>query len=1040
MPKVHSRLGAALYGGSMKNRFLRTLLALCLASLAMLAGSFAVGVGSAGADSGAESHSASEESTVHSHAVCGKKDCEDASHGGNIEWTGISSLSEITVPGNYYLKASVTLDSTWECDYNVNLCLNGNDIIGPAGNPVISVARAASLTITDCQAQAGRITHESGQTGRGVVSSGTLTLWNGSIAGNTVAGPGGVYNGGTFNMYGGSITGNLSSFGAGVYNGGTFNMTGGSITGNTTTGNKGGGVYNEGTLNLSGSVRISGNKMGDAADVMANNVYVSAQGSIAVTGAGMGENASVGITAEKAEDNPVVVTGSGALTGFFSDDANYQLTADGTGALKLSVIPVTISGVKLLVSDGGAEMAADESGAGTKVYDGAAVAYTGGTYTPDTVTGVELVYTWQKKSGDGYSDIAGNAAPSGAGSYRLLVTAKRGDVLLGELPLPFTISPKPLTVTLKVNDKTYDGTTSATATVTLGGVVGKDVVKATVSNVSFANKDAGENKDVTASIELTGAAADNYTVDATATGKATISRKTLTIVDLAVADKYYDGTTEAVISVAPELSGVESCDRDSLRLYSGLPTFSSIDVGKNIPVNFTDFRISGDAAANYTLTQPTGITANINAYQAKGDEYSSTTGDWTNQDFTVTAAQGWKVSLTNTADGAWSQSLTCSDETGTGKLTFYVRNNTWDYISEPVTLDYKIDKTAPTGTIRVDERHAWQEFVNKITFGLFFKDGQTVTIEGADAASGVEKIEYLVSSDDLSIERLKGREFKTYEGAFGIEPDASLIVYTRLTDRAGNVAYLRSDGIVLDATAPVISGAQDGKTYCGAVTLTISDANLASVTVNGNPVELEGGALVVKPAVGEQSVTATDKAGNATTLALTVNDGHTWGAWVSNGDGTHTRVCGIDATHTETAACHGRKATCVNEAVCADCGAVYGETDSKNHAALEHVAAKQATVDAEGNIEYWHCTACGKYFADAAGEREISQADTVIGKLDPGSADSDGSQGSGKGKKSSSRLPGTGDPFCLAVPALLGGAGIALVLFGRRKKETGSLV
>ncbi len=1026
----------------MKNRFPRILLALCLAALIMPASSLAVSTGSAGADSGAEGRSASEETAAHSHAVCGKKDCEDESHGGNIEWTGISSLSEITKSGSYYLTGSVTLDATWKCGYDVKLCLNGSDIIGPAGDSVITVDRAASLTITDCQDQVGRITHESGQIGRGIVSSGTLTLWNGSITGNTVAGAGlgGVYNGGTFNMCGGSITGNLSSFGAGVGNYGTFNMTGGSITYNTATGNTGGGVYNEGTLNLSGNVRISDNKMGDAADVMANNVYVSAQGSIAVAGAGMGENASVGITAEKADDSPIVVTGSGPFTGFFSDDANYELVADETGALKLSVVPVTISGVKLLVSDGGAEMSTDESGAGTKVYDGASVAYTGGTYTPDTVTGVELVYTWQEKSGDGYADIAGNAAPSGAGSYRLLVTAKRGSVLLGELPLPFTILPRPLTVTLKASGKTYDGTTSATATATLDGVVGKDVVKATVSNASFATPDAGENKDVTASIELTGAAAANYTVDATATAQATISRKALTIVDLAVADKYYDGTNEAVISVAPELDGVVSCDKDSLRLLSGLPTFSSISVGKNIPVNFTDFRISGDAAANYTLTQPTGITASINAYQAKGDEYSSTTGDWTSQDFTVTAAQGWKVSLTNTAGGTWSQSLTCSDETGTGKLTFYVRNNTWDYISEPVTLDYKIDKTAPTGTIRVDERNAWQEFVSKITFGLFFSKGQTVTIEGTDAASSVEKVEYLVCSDDLSIEQLEGREFKAYEGAFGIEPDAALIVYARLTDRAGNVSYLRSDGIVLDATAPVISGAQDGKTYCGAVTLTVSDANLAGVTVNGDPVELEGGTLVVKPAAGEQSVTATDKAGNAATLTLTVNDGHTWGAWVSNGDGTHTRVCGTDATHTETAICHGPKATCVDEAVCADCGTVYGEIDSTNHAALEHVDAKRATVDAEGNIEYWHCTACGKYFADAAGEKEISQADTVIGKLEPGSADSDGSRGSDTGKKAPSRLPGTGDPTCLTALALLGSAGIALSLLGRRKREAGKLV
>ena len=114
----------------MKNRFPRILFALCLAALIMPASSLAVSTGSAGADSGVEGRLASEEATVHSHAVCGKKDCEDKSHGGDIEWTGISSLSEITGSGNYYLTGSVILGATWECSYNVNLCLNGNDIIG----------------------------------------------------------------------------------------------------------------------------------------------------------------------------------------------------------------------------------------------------------------------------------------------------------------------------------------------------------------------------------------------------------------------------------------------------------------------------------------------------------------------------------------------------------------------------------------------------------------------------------------------------------------------------------------------------------------------------------------------------------------------------------------------------------------------------------------------------------------------------------------------------------------------------------------------
>ena len=76
----------------------------------------------------------------------------------------------------------------------------------------------------------------------------------------------------------------------------------------------------------------------------------------------------------------------------------------------------------------------------------------------------------------------------------------------------------------------------------------------------------------------------------------------------------------------------------------------------------------------------------------------------------------------------------------------------------------------------------------------------------------------------------------------------------------------------------------------------------------------------------------------------------------------------------------GGSATCVARAVCEACGAEYGEVDPDNHASLEHVDAKDATYDATGNIEYWYCSGCGKYFSDAKASKEIEQADTVVAK------------------------------------------------------------
>ena len=77
----------------------------------------------------------------------------------------------------------------------------------------------------------------------------------------------------------------------------------------------------------------------------------------------------------------------------------------------------------------------------------------------------------------------------------------------------------------------------------------------------------------------------------------------------------------------------------------------------------------------------------------------------------------------------------------------------------------------------------------------------------------------------------------------------------------------------------------------------------------------------------------------------------------------------------------GGEATCKDKAVCEFCGKAYGELDATNHADLKHFPAKAASEKAAGNIEYWYCGGCGKYFADAAATKEIAEADTVKEKL-----------------------------------------------------------
>ena len=309
-----------------------------------------------------------------------------------------------------------------------------------------------------------------------------------------------------------------------------------------------------------------------------------------------------------------------------------------------------------------------------------------------------------------------------------------------------------------------------------------------------------------------------------------------------------------------------------------------------------------------------------------------------------------------------------------------------------ITAQWK-DSEKPTGEISIGE-NKWKTLLNNITFGLFFKDTQTVTIIAADNSGEAVTVEYLLSAKELTETELASAAFTAYTAPFGIDPDNEYIIYVRLTDKADNVSYICSDGIVLDGTSPVIKGVEDGKTYCAAQTVTVEENYIDTVTVNGTEVVLdENNSFVLAPADGEQKIIVTDKAGNTAKMTVTVNDGHT-----------------------------GGKATCKDKAVCEICGESYGELDETNHSELKHIDAKAATKDAEGNIEYWYCDGCGKYYGDAAATKEITKAETVIKKLpdDP-------------------KSPRTGDSsnamLWIALLFISGGVLTGTAIIGKKKKH-----
>ena len=525
------------------------------------------------------------------------------------------------------------------------------------------------------------------------------------------------------------------------------------------------------------------------------------------------------------------------------------------------------------------------------------------------------------------------------------------------------------------------------------------------------------------------------------------------------------------------------------------------------------------------------------------------------------------------------------------------------------------DIAVPTGEIKIAE-NGWKSFFNTITFDLFFKDTQTVTVTAADNSGETVTIEYLLSDKALTESELAGMTFTAYSAPFSINPDNKYVIYAKLTDTSGNVAYINTNGIVLDATVPGISGIEAGKIYCAAQTVTVTEKYIGTVKVNGTEVSLdENSQFALSPASGEQTIVVTDKAGNETKVTVTVNDGHTYEWQSENGqywqkckfcnhetakkdiptinisgadkvcrtqdykfsftlpEGATDAVCGyefiglggapltptvenglysgiikastypakensfklivsaktadgfdfsaektvtIQNEHTggtstciEQATCEicgekygdlkphsyspdwstdetnhwhectecraktdeaehtdgnkdhkcdvcekilsectdtnkdhkcdlcgktlsehsGGKATCKDKAKCEFCGESYGELNVNNHSDLKHFPAVAATKTAEGNIEYWYCSGCKKYYKDAAATQEIKQADTVTAKRPNGII-----------TPGADKSPQTGDNsnllLWIALLFISGGAVTATTVYGRKKKRS----
>ncbi|MDE5781409.1 MAG: MucBP domain-containing protein [Lachnospiraceae bacterium] len=266
------------------------------------------------------------------------------------------------------------------------------------------------------------------------------------------------------------------------------------------------------------------------------------------------------------------------------------------------------------------------------------------------------------------------------------------------------------------------------------------------------------------------------------------------------------------------------------------------------------------------------------------------------------------------------------------------------------------DAGAPTGEISISA-NKWNSFLNMIAFGLFFKKTEQVTITAQDQESGVASVSYYISDSELSEEGVKAltTEWTAINAAtvtFGISEDVSCVVYAKITDNQGNVTYISSDGMVFDGTLPSITGVTDRETYCTPQTVMVTDDNLESVTVNGKEETLPDGektlSFTLDTASGTQTIKATDKAGNITTVTVYME--HHYGTeWKSDSESHwHECVCGDKsdtAAHTEDNGSVTKPATGIMTYRCSVCGYEMRTAEIKGRVIVRYVDESENEIE-----------------------------------------------------------------------------------------------
>ncbi|MCC8103107.1 MAG: YDG domain-containing protein, partial [Clostridiales bacterium] len=608
----------------------------------------------------------------------------------------------------------------------------------------------------------------------------------------------------------------------------------------------------------------------------------------------------------------------------------WEYSTDGTAITEKCSICSTAASVMVSAPSGG------------QTYDGnshnAVLSYNG------TLSGgndLAVSYTWSATENGTKTAVTDTTA---AGYYTATVS------LGGQsASVDYQVSPKSVsdtcTISLEYTETTYDGSEKEPSVMVKDEETVLDPGEYTVTYTD--NTDVG-----TACVTVTSVEGGNYSFSKSVSF--TVNDAKLT--DVAVSQTgalTYNGTaqTAGVHATATTVDGSTVTFTYSTKEDG---TFSS-----EVP-SFTDagtYMVYYRAAAANHDTVGGSFTVDIGAKALGSDDFEVTQADgdaivtldtdsivtihYTGSAITpsVTVASGSLVTATD-----YEVSYSDNTAVGTAKVTVTGKGNFTG------TVEYQfqiIDQETPTGSITIGG-NTWNTFWNTATFGLFFNETQTVTVSANDS-DGIAKTEYYLSDVVAeSTDDLADVIWTAFTESFHIEPENSYVVYVRLTDHSGNSTIINSDGIVLETTAPEITGLTDQGIYCADVTFTVTDENLDYVLVDGEKV------------TGE-AVEATD-GGSA--------------------DGTST-------AYRYTITADGDSHTIQSFDKAGNASAVYEVTVNNGHT-LTHHEKVEPTATESGTVEYWHCEACGKNFADSEGKEEITDlmlpatGDTSSGNLPSG--------------------------------------------------------